>query len=216
MDGPVNLPLIFSTALVVNLSGALSPGPLLAITINESTKRGFWAGPILVLGHAIPEIIMVFALTRGASEIMKSAMISNIVWLVGGIILLVMGIRITWKNRNAVLAISSEGSPKRSGALVLSGMLVSISSPFWFIWWATAGTTYVMWSAQMGTSGIALFFFGHIMADLIWYSIVSLAVASGRKIMNDKIYRGLMMGSGGCIVALGIYFALSGIKFFAG
>jgi len=216
VNGTISLPLIFTTALVVNLSGALSPGPLLAITINETAKRGFRAGPILVLGHMIPEIIMVFALTRGASEIMKSAVASNIIWLVGGITLLIMGINITWKNRHAVLVTSGKGNSKRSGTLVLSGILASISSPYWFIWWATAGVTYVMWSAQMGTPGIALFFSGHITADFTWYAIVSLAIASGRRIMNDKIYRGLMIGSGSMVIVLGIYFAVSGIRFFTG
>jgi len=214
MDNLVSLPLIFSTALAVNLSGALSPGPLLVVTINESARRGFWAGPLIVLGHMLPEIVMVIALTGGAGEIMKSAVASHIIWLVGGFILLAMGINITWKNRHAVLIASGDGTSQKTGRLILTAVLASISNPYWFIWWATAGTAYVIWAAQMGTSGIIFFFVGHIMADLIWYTIVSFAISRGRKIMNDKVYRGLMIGSGSIVIVLGIYFAISGIKYF--
>jgi threonine/homoserine/homoserine lactone efflux protein len=162
----------------------------------------------------IPEIVMVIALTRGASEIMKSAVASNIIWLVGGFILLAMGINITWKNRHAVLITTGNGTSLKTGRLIITAILTSISSPYWFIWWATAGTAYVIWAAQMGTSGIVFFFIGHIMADLIWYTIVSFAVSRGRKIMNDKVYRGLMIGSGSIVIVLGIYFAISGTRFF--
>ena len=50
---------IFMTSFVIALSGALAPGPLLAACISESTKHGFKSGPLMILGHAILEIIMV-------------------------------------------------------------------------------------------------------------------------------------------------------------
>ena len=40
---------IFATSFVIALSGALMPGPVLTVTISESTKRGFWAGPLIIV-----------------------------------------------------------------------------------------------------------------------------------------------------------------------
>ncbi len=217
MNGIINLPLIFTTAFIVALSGALAPGPLLAVTIHEATKKGFWVGPVLVLGHAIPEIIVVIALTRGISEFIKGALVTGIIGLMGGVILCIMGTTIIRKGRNAVMPMLNKGTAQpMSGRLVFSGVLASISNPYWFIWWATVGTTYVLWSSKMGALGISLFFTGHILGDFIWYAIVSLAIASGRRIMNDKVYRGLMVGSGSLVIVLGIYFAISGVRFFTG
>ena len=44
---------IVAGAFVVALSGAMAPGRVLTITISETLKRGFKAGPLIVLGHAI-------------------------------------------------------------------------------------------------------------------------------------------------------------------
>lgn len=209
----ISLPLIFTTAFVVALSGALAPGPLLAVTISEAAKKGFWVGPILVLGHMIPEIVVVIALVKGMSKLMGSDLVSGIIGLAGGVMLMVMGTTIILKSRGAVLPTSEQQVTQRTGTLVLSGVLASISNPYWFMWWATVGTTYVIWSLKMGTSGVISFFSGHILGDLAWYALVSMAIASGRRIMSEGIYRGLMVGCGVLILGLGGYFAVSGFNF---
>ncbi|MDO8885688.1 LysE family transporter [Candidatus Oleimmundimicrobium sp.] len=61
---------IFITSLIVGFSGAIMPGPLLAVTINEVHQRGFWSGPLIVLGHAILELILVVALALGFQKIL--------------------------------------------------------------------------------------------------------------------------------------------------
>jgi len=46
---------IFATSWIVGLSGAVSPGPLLAYDIKETLRIGPWAGPAISLGHSILE-----------------------------------------------------------------------------------------------------------------------------------------------------------------
>jgi threonine/homoserine/homoserine lactone efflux protein len=207
-----SLPFIFFTSFLVAFSGALVPGPVLVLTINETTRRGFWAGPVIVLGHAIPEFLVVIALTKGASELMGSNLFSGIVGLIGGTILLGMGTVIIRRGRKISLQMATNQKPGRSRVLILTGALASISNPYWFIWWATIGTTYTVWSLKTGIWGVASFFSGHILGDLVWYTLVSLIVASGRRILSNKMYRGLLVACGIGLIVLGGYFTISGFR----
>jgi len=84
---PTSLFLIFATAFVIGLSGAVMPGPVLAVCISESAKRGARAGPLLVLGHAIVELPLIVALAWGLSEVLEQSMVAGIIGVIGGLFL---------------------------------------------------------------------------------------------------------------------------------
>ncbi len=208
--------LIFTTAFVVALSGAMMPGPLLAITISETARRGFWAGPQLMLGHAILELALIAALAAGLSKFIDNELVMAIISLLGGAILMGMGslaVRKVWQKVKLPTASSERG---RGRTLVLSGILVSLSNPYWLIWWITLGMAYLLWSLNLGIAGVVTFFTGHILADLAWYALVAFIIATGRKIMNDTVYRVILLVCGLALLALGGYFITSGIKFLTG
>ena len=207
--------IIFATSFLVALSGALMPGPLLAITVSEAAKHGFWVGPLVILGHAILELALVVALVLGISEIVERDLLSAVVGLVGGIVLLGMGVivvRSGWQRR--VMETGPSKNVMRSRSLVLSGILGSISNPYWLIWWLTMGMTYLLWSMTLGIAGVASFFTGHILADLAWYALVAFIIATGKKVINDTVYQWLLVMCGLTLLALGGYFMAAAIEFF--
>lgn len=193
------------------------PGPLLAITISEAARRGFWAGPKLILGHGILELALIAALAAGLSKFMENDLVPAIVGLVGGTILLGMGFMIVRRGQQKV-TIPTAPSPERGRdrMLVPYGVLGSISNPYWFIWWITLGTTYLLWSLNLGLAGVASFFSGHILADLTWYALVAFIVATGRKVISNTVYRGLLIVCGLALLSLGGFFITSAVRFFTG
>lgn len=208
--------LIFTTAFTVAFSGAMMPGPLLAITITETTRRGFWAGPRLMLGHAILEIGIVAVLASGLSAFLDHELVQPVIGLVGGSILIGIGLLTLFRlPRHAISQASNPTSIKGSGKTpILAGVLGSVSNPYWFIWWVTLGATYLLWALTLGVPGVITFFCGHILGDLVWYCFVSFVVASGRRVINDGVYRGILAVCGVALAGLGIYFLQSAIGFF--
>ncbi len=82
------------TSFLVGLSGALVPGPMLTVTISDSLKKGFIAGPLVTSGHIFTEIMMVLILLFGLGWLIGSPTASFIIGLVGGIVLVIMGLQI--------------------------------------------------------------------------------------------------------------------------
>jgi threonine/homoserine/homoserine lactone efflux protein len=205
--------LIISTAFVVGLTGALMPGPMLALTISQSTRHGFWAGPLIVLGHGILELVLVIALVLGLSQVIGNQLVLSIVGIIGGLVLIYMGfttVKQGWQSATLPLSSNNNSQNRR---LIISGVLVSLSNPYWTMWWATIGLTYLLWSAKLGLAGVATFYASHISADLIWYALIAFIVVKGRKIISDGIYRWFLIICGVALLGLGSYFIISGVQF---
>lgn len=208
---------IFITAFVVGLSGAMMPGPLLTITINESGRRGFRAGPLVVLGHGLLELALVGGLALGLNRILGLRLVTGLIGLAGGAVLAWMGYGMAWGAWRGEVSLQVEGSGRRRGlGPVVAGVVASISNPYWVLWWATIGAAYVVASLASGVTGIASFYTGHVLADLAWYSFISLAVVTGRRYMGDRLYRGVLMACGLFLLALSLYFLYSGYRFVTG
>jgi len=208
--------LIFGTSFVVGLSGAMMPGPLLAVTITEVARRGVRAGPLLILGHGIVELLLVVALVWGLSEVLGQSLVTGIIGVVGGLFLLGMAFALLRQARRAVALLEANPQPARPVRwLVATGALLSVANPFWLIWWATVGATWVLWSLAAGAIGVVVFYLGHILSDLGWYSMVSLVVARGRQLMSLRAYRGLLLACGVVLIGLGVYFVVSGATLLA-
>ena len=183
----MSLPLIFLSAFLVAFSGALMPGPLLTLTIATSLKRGFWQGPLIILGHGLLEIGLILVVILGGASIFKIIWVQKFVFLVGGVLLIYLGRELIVKNKKIEFR-ETEDKAKELPAVSI-GILGSLSNPFWFIWWVTIGLGLLLQAIEYGAKGIILFFAGHISADLLWYSFISFSFSQGKKIMSDKVYR---------------------------
>jgi threonine/homoserine/homoserine lactone efflux protein len=49
---------LLAIGFLIGLTGAVVPGPMLFATIEASLRRGWIAGPLIVLGHAAVEVLI--------------------------------------------------------------------------------------------------------------------------------------------------------------
>jgi len=188
------------------------------VVISGSARRGFWEGPALVLGHAVAEILIVAALAAGLSRLLKRNLVAGLIGLLGGAFLLWMGLDIVrsawWGAVSLEQAIGVEAGLQLGP--IITGIVVSISNPYWVLWWATVGASYVALSLARGPLGLGSFYFGHILSDLSWYSLVALLIARGKALLSQPVYRLILLVCGFFLMALSIYFIYSGVKFLRG
>jgi len=205
---------IFVSSFIIALSGALMPGPLLAVTIRDTTRRGFIAAPLLVLGHGILELGLLALLMLGLAEWLKGEAATTVIALAGCSALLWMAVGMVREVRSLRFdpgaGASNAAGPDTGNARnlwrpVADGIIASISNPYWSLWWATIGLGYLALSSGQGLTGVAFFFAGHILADAAWFLFVGLTVSAGRGRFTDRIYRGIV----GVCAGFLFFFALS-------
>jgi len=200
----------------------MMPGPLLTVTIGEAARRGFAAGPLLVVGHGILEGVLVVALAMGLGSFLAAGPVAKTIAVIGGVFLIYMGwgiVRDAWHGRVELRVDPARGeapgetgsSPPKYMHPVLAGILVSLSNPYWTLWWATVGLGYIVLSLKHGVPGLVSFFSGHILSDLVWYSLVAAAVSKGRQWVKPPVYRGILAVCGLFLIFLGGSFTFWGL-----
>jgi len=193
------------------LAGAVSPGPVFAVTVAESVKRGYRAGPLIVLGHFMLEAIIVSVLFFGLGSLLASDQARMAIGYGGGAALISMGLYLAWSSRNVHLQAERSGSHRFSSyGSIVSGFLTSCSNPYVPLWWVAIGVPIMYKSLEIaGVIGFALFLIGHGAADMGWFSSIAYCVDKGRRFMSDRFLRYLVVGSALFLAVLGIYFIVS-------
>lgn len=208
----LSLPGIFLTAFLVGFSGAMMPGPLLTVTVNECGRRGFMAGPLVVLGHAILEILLVAGLVLGLGTFLALDPVTGAIGIVGGVVLLWMGYGIVKSAYLGQVSLDVAVTGPATGiGPVWSSFITSLSNPYFILWWATVGAGYVAIARKLGAAGVGVFYVGHILSDLAWYSLIAVLATTGRRIVSDRVYRGVLGFLGVFLLGLAVYFISSGV-----
>lgn len=217
---------VFSFSFLVALTGAMSPGPLLTYTIIQSAKtshRGYLMGIWIIMGHAVLEFVIIIFLLLGFSFVLKNIIVVRTIGTVGGLILVYFGVSIirnVYAGNISTSFLESPGRQDRDPVVakskglenpIIGGIMVSMSNPYWWVWWATIGFAFII---QFNITfrewpRLIAFFLGHEAGDLIWYLLVSILAFFGIRHLNKKAYYGILVFCGIFMILFGIYLGVS-------
>ncbi len=199
-------------AFIIGLSGAMSPGPYLTVTIARTLREGRLAAMLMLVGHALLEAVLLIGFAFGLASVLRLPGVARVMSVVGGIVLLWMGGTLLWGAwRGTVVAdLHASENPSKVGPIA-HGAIVSLSNPYWTLWWATIGITLAIKGLTFGPVGVLAFFVGHELADLAWYAAVIFAVSAGRHLLSDAVYRVVMAVLACFLVYLGVSFVLGAL-----
>ena len=206
---------LFIFSFLVALTGALSPGPLLTFTIYKSIKkkRGYLEAVYILLGHATIELVLILALLAGASFFIQNIIFLTVVGIIGGIFLVIFGILVIRDVLKTDVNIEFDNSHHKGfkGNSYIGGIIVSLSNPYWEFWWAIIGLGFLIsYNISFANPiGLLLFFLGHELGDIVWYLPISIIAYLGRKSLNPKIFKYVLIVCGAFMVIFGTYLAIN-------
>lgn len=194
----------------IGLTGALVPGPMLFATIEISLKKGWRAGPEVVIGHMLVELVLSMLILFGAASLVGSGAISAIS-IVGGLALVVFGLLTVKDAKNAASAgVSPETSElKLTSNPIALGLITSVSNPYFWIWWLTAGGALVLKTHELGILISIAYILGHWTADLSWFTAISTSFSRGKVLFSGHTHEMILYACGGFLVIFGLYFMLT-------
>jgi threonine/homoserine/homoserine lactone efflux protein len=206
---------LFAAAFVIALTGAMAPGPFLTVTITDTARYGRRAALLLLAGHALLEAVLLVGFAFGLQSILRAPSVSTALALIGGAFLAWMALDLLRGVVRRTLTLDVTGSvdaptQARFGG-ILRGAAVSLSNPYWTLWWATIGVKLASDALAIGPAGIVAFFAGHEAADVAWYAFIAQAVHSGRRFLSDRVYRALIGVCAAMLLALAASFLAGGI-----
>ncbi len=207
----MSLASIFFISMGVGLSGAVMPGPLLTATINESYRRGFIAAPLLVAGHAVLEGALIVLLMLGLDRVVGNDIFFGVVGVAGGAFLFWTGLGMALEVRDGGLYVDLERQGRTRTGPFVAGLTASVSSPYWFLWWATFGLSWLLRSVERGAAGVLAFVSGHIASDLLWYFLVAFLVVTGKRFISVRAYNCVILACGAFLLILGARFVGDGL-----
>ena len=170
--------------IVVSLSGVMAPGPVTAAALAMGA-RSKYAGILIALGHAIIEVPLMVLILLGMGKLLKSTNTQIAIGLAGGVFLLLIAIRmlISLKTTN-----KPEDKPAKTRP-ILTGLILSVSNPYFLIWWATVGITIAIPARQLGIWAFALFAILHWLCDCAWLQVLSWASFKGSALLGPRSQR---------------------------
>lgn len=206
-----------SSAFVISLTGAISPGPLTTLAITEGARRGRWAGWWLSAGHGLAEGTLVAAIGLGLGSFLEQPAVGAVIGVVGGGLLAWTGWELVNGARNEGMSLQAAARAPAVGrlGLVPAGVALSLSNPYWSLWWASVGAGLILTALEWGPLGLLAFYLIHWLTDLSWLSLMSFLTASGRGLVNERIYRGALIVCGLFLLGFSVYFIVSGLRFAA-
>jgi len=184
----------------------MMPGPVLASAIVEGYSDRY-AGTKIAVGHAFIEFPIMFAIFFGLGYVFTSSQVRAAIGIGGGLLLLLLGWKMIGFGKK-----EREGEPVLRNPWIL-GTVVSASSPYFFLWWATVGASLIIKAIEISFFAFILFTIVHWLCDLTWYSFVSFTTFKSKKFWTEKTKAVVLSICGILMIIFGIYFIISAVSF---
>jgi len=197
--------------IVLTASGAFAPGPLTFSAIIVGGRKGWKTGLSIATGHVIfelPFILVLGVLEAALLQLVKGA--ARIMDILAALFLLYFAYISAKPFLRGGHEFDGAGMPG-SGLIdrhpLIVGTLLTGLNPYFLLWWMTAGYPIIT-VIMRGVVELGVLYGIHASMDYLWLTLMAGLGYAGSRLMDNKYYRGFMVG-------LSVFMALFGIDFLA-
>ncbi|MEW6426819.1 MAG: LysE family transporter [Thermodesulfobacteriota bacterium] len=191
---------------LLGLSAGLAPGPLLALVLSETLRRGVPAGVRVAFAPLVTDLPVVLLTLLVLSRLSGFHQVLGMISLAGGCFLIFNGCQII-AGAGAVTP-----SPDHGPHPLLKGILANVLSPHPFLFWLSVGAPTVV--RAMGEGLVAPCAFVLSFYFFLVGSKVTLAMAAGksRRFLQGRAYLYSLRIIGGLLLVLAGLLIFDGLR----
>mgnify|MGYP002725536060 FL=1 len=193
------------TVLGLSLAFLFGFGPAFFALIQTGIYRGFLPGILLAFGIFLNDLVIVTATLYGATSITSNAQNYNLMGIIGGGLLIIIGI-VTYLRKTEIEDMEEKPEVKPPHAIVYigKGFILNAVNPFVWIFWISiiVGIT-ARFNAD--TLKLVLFFSGTLSIVLITDIIKTFAASQFKRFVTDKFLILINKIAGLAIAGFGLF-----------
>ena len=192
--------MFLSGAVVISLSGVMAPGPVTAVTIGKGSKSPH-SGAWIAVGHGIVEIPLMILLALGIGQFLTIPWVKILIGVLGGLFLIYTAVGLLREIRR-----EGVDSSMYAGSPLAAGIMLSLGSPYFFLWWATVGAALILQSWVFGLLGFVALCVVHWLCDFLWGYFLSALSFTGGRFFGKWFQRAIFVVCGTALLAFGGWF----------
>lgn len=209
MEISANFGLFILSVVFISLSGVMMPGPVTAVVVTEGHKNKN-AGALVALGHGAVELPLIAVIYLGMGRYFELSAVKMSIGVLGGLMLMYMGIRMFQTARKPIIP----EHPQSSYTPLVAGVMTTAANPYFFLWWATAGTLLTVTARNFGLVGLLALALSHWFCDLTWNFSVSRIVFKFKHFWGQRVQRVIFSVCAAILIAFGVGFVASAFWLF--
>ncbi|MDD4635459.1 MAG: LysE family transporter [Dehalococcoidales bacterium] len=198
------LPILIS-AFSISLAAALTPGPVIAVTLAKS-YRSPWAGFQVAIGGLVAEVPVILLIYFGFARFLQSTIIQLILGIAGGLMLILLGMML-FRRRSTVF---QYGKDLPVSAFRL-GFVTALINPGMVIWWATVGALLISQISAYGINGLIWLILAIELPNFLWYSTASVLFHRYNNLWSSQVQSILIIVFSFVLAGFGIWFIANAI-----
>jgi threonine/homoserine/homoserine lactone efflux protein len=193
-------------AAFISLSGVMMPGPITAVTIGSGTRSPH-AGVLISVGHGIVEFPLMAVLFFGLGYLLTITYVKTAITGLGGLVLLVMAVDMLRNLKKSDMAVTSS-----TRTPLVSGIVLSLTNPYFLLWWATVGSALITAAYAFGLAGVIALALVHWLCDFVWYYFLSFLSYKGKHFFGQVFQKAAFAVCGIFLIFFSGKFLLDAIK----
>ena len=174
-----------ATGALLGLGAGLSPGPLLALVISESLRRGAAAGIRVALAPLVSDVPIIAFVLLGLGHIAHQRMLAGALSVMGGFLVISMGVGDLRSRGTEVAEARPEAHPLRRG------IMVNVLSPYPYLFWLGVGGPMIFkgWGQSPAA---ALAFLGSFYLLLVGSKALLACVVGRLTVLRSRAYQAIL------------------------